>query len=419
MARQGARMPPGGGDQECRGFHRHTLRDAGRCVERSAHAMPTLRGHHGGQAVRMLERLAELWTHPWARQGITIALALLLAAIVRWLAHMLRRRLGGSHPVLADMLGQARAPMEWLLPLLALTIALRIAPQAGPPGLWRALQHLLLVALLSAATWLGVRCIGALERFAMRQYPLDIADNLRARRVLTQVRVLGRTASVIVVLIGLAAILMTLPGVRQLGASLLASAGLAGLALGFAAKPVLGNLIAGLQIALAQPIRLDDVVIIEGEWGRIEEITGTYVVVRIWDERRLVVPLNWFIENPFQNWTRTSAQLIGTVYLWLDYRMPLDPLREELQRLCKAAPEWDGRVCVLQVVEAGEHAMQLRALVSSADSGRGWDLRCRIREGLIAYIQRDYPQCLPRRRTEPVELATPPSPEAHAPLGER
>jgi hypothetical protein len=172
----------------------------------------------------------------------------------------------------------------------------------------------------------------------------------------------------------------------------------------------LGNLIAGLQIALAQPIRLDDVVIIEGEWGRIEEITGTYVVVRIWDERRLVVPLNYFIENPFQNWTRTTSQLIGSVFLWLDYRMPLEPLRAELQRLCKQAPQWDGRVCVLQVTDANEQAMQLRVLVSTVDSGTGWDLRCFVREGLIAFVQAHYPQHLPLRRTEFHQAETDASP---------
>jgi small-conductance mechanosensitive channel len=209
---------------------------------------------------------------------------------------------------------------------------------------------------------------------------------------------------------------LTIPGVRQVGTSLLASAGVAGLAVGFAAKPVLSNLIAGLQIALTQPIRLDDVVIIEGEWGRIQEITGTYVVVRIWDDRRLIVPLNWFMENPFQNWTRTSSQLLGSVFLWVDYGVPLEPLRQELQRLCDKAPEWDRRVCLLQVTDTNEKAMQLRVLVSTADSGRGWDLRCRVREGLLKFLQEHYPQCLPRLRGEfdTVSLrddpATPPAP---------
>lgn len=202
----------------------------------------------------------------------------------------------------------------------------------------------------------------------------------------------------IILFIGIALALMSFPAVRTIGTSLLASAGVAGLVVGFAARPALGNLIAGLQIALTQPIRLDDVVIVDGEWGRIEEIGGTFVVIRIWDQRRLVVPLQWFIEHPFQNWTRTSAEIIGTVFVWADYRLPLAPLRAELERLCKEAPEWDHRVCILQVTETTERAMQLRALVSSSDSGLNWDLRCKVREGLIEFIQQRYPDCLPQAR---------------------
>jgi small-conductance mechanosensitive channel len=203
-----------------------------------------------------------------------------------------------------------------------------------------------------------------------------------------------------VLLVGVASALMQFPSVRQFGTSLLASAGLAGLAAGIAARPVLANLIAGLQIGLTQPLRLDDVVIIQGEWGRIEEITSTYVVVRIWDERRLVVPLQWIIENPFQNWTRTSAELLGTVTLWLDYRVPLDSLRAELERICRAAPQWDQRVAAIQVVDTSERAMQVRCLVSAADSGKTWDLRCRVREALIDFLQSKHPDALPRLRTE-------------------
>jgi small-conductance mechanosensitive channel len=350
----------------------------------------------GAAKVAAMIPLIDFWhAHPWARLGATIVVALLLGALLHRLVYLVLRRLTRGRDVATDMLQRASAPMGWLVPLITLTVALRMSPMV--PGL---VQHVLLAALIGTATWLGVSCIGALESWMVREYPLDTADNLRARRVQTQARVLGRAGDVVLVLIGAALILMTIPGVRQIGTSLLASAGVAGLALGFAAKPVLGNLIAGLQIALAQPIRLDDVVIIEGEWGRIEEITGTYVVVRIWDERRLVVPLNYFIENPFQNWTRTTSQLIGSVFLWLDYRMPLEPLRAELQRLCKQAPQWDGRVCVLQVTDANEQAMQLRVLVSTVDSGTGWDLRCFVREGLIAFVQANYPQHLPLRRTE-------------------
>ena len=187
---------------------------------------------------------------------------------------------------------------------------------------------------------------------------------------------------------------------RQIGTSLLASAGLVGIVAGFAARPVLGNLIAGLQIGLSQPIRLDDVVIVEGEWGVVEEITGTYVVVRIWDQRRLVVPLQWWIEHPFQNWTRSSAELIGTVFLWVDYRMPLAPLRAALEQACKSSPDWDGRLALLQLTDTNEQAIQLRALVTSANASKNWDLRCHVREQLIDFVQREYPQYLPRLRAE-------------------
>ncbi|WP_235580743.1 mechanosensitive ion channel domain-containing protein [Rhodanobacter sp. Root179] len=353
-----------------------------------------------GRLDTMLSDFLSTWAaDPWARLGLALVAGLVLALLVRVVAHAALDRVATRQPVLSDILRRASGPMEWVLPLLALAICLRTWPASVSP-LFTLLQHLSLIALLGACTWLVVRCIGAFEDAAIRNHPMDVADNLRARRVVTQVRVLGRTADVIVIILGAAIILMTIPGVRQLGTSLLASAGVAGLAIGLAAKPVLSNLIAGLQIALTQPIRLDDVVIIEGEWGRIEEITGTYVVVRIWDERRLVVPLNWFIENPFQNWTRQSAQLIGTVYLKLDYRTPLAPLREELARLCDQSELWDRRVCILQVTDTDEHAMQLRALVSTSDSGRGWDLRCLVREGLIAFIQAHYPDALPRWRGE-------------------
>jgi small-conductance mechanosensitive channel len=184
---------------------------------------------------------------------------------------------------------------------------------------------------------------------------------------------------------------------------LLASAGVVGIVAGIAARPVFSNLIAGLQIALAQPFRFDDVLIVQGEWGRVEEITGTYVVLKIWDERRLIIPLQWFIENPFQNWTRSNAQIIGTVVVWVDYRMPLAPLREAAQRACEVAPEWDQRLCLLQLVEAGERSMQLRVLVTSSNSSLNWDLRCKVREALVDVMQRDYPQHLPLMRAELAE----------------
>ena len=260
--------------------------------------------------------------------------------------------------------------------------------------------HVIAVAVLLGLTWLAIAAVGAAQRRVLRRYPVDIEDNLQARRVQTQARVLGRLARFTIGLVGISLALMTFPAVRQLGTTLLASAGIIGLVAGIAAKPVFGNLIAGLQIALSQPIRLDDVVIVEDEWGRVEEISATYVVVRVWDERRLVVPLQWFIEHPFQNWTRTTAQLLGDATLWLDYRTPMAVVRAQLQEICEADPRWDGRVCVAQVTDTDRHAIQVRLLVSARNSGDLFDLRCAVRECMLAYLEREHPAALPRLRAD-------------------
>ena len=278
-----------------------------------------------------------------------------------------------------------------------------------PSADWALSRHLLVILVLAALAWVGVRAVRAVERRLLRQHPVDVADNLRARRVQTQARVISGIVQGAIILVAVALALMTFPAIRQLGTTLLASAGVLGLVAGFAAKPVFGNLIAGLQIALAQPIRLDDVVIVQGEWGRVEEINATYVVVRIWDERRLVVPLQWFIENPFENWTRTTAQLLGTAFLWLDYRTPMTDVREALQRICSTDERWDGRVCVAQVTDTSESTVQVRLLVSARNSGELFDLRCAVRERMIEYLECAHPEALPRQR---VDLLRAPAAEA-------
>lgn len=332
---------------------------------------------------------------------LAAAIAVVLALLVHAVGGAVLLRLTQSAPVAASVARECRAPARLLLPLIALQAVWQGAPDDFP--LIGGVRHVNGLLLLAALTWLGLRAVRGVARGLIGLHPIDVADNLSARRVHTQTRMLARIASFTVLLSGLALMLMTFPGARQFGASLLASAGLVGLVAGIAARPIFSNLIAGLQIALAQPIRLDDVLVVQGEWGRVEEITGTYVVLRIWDERRLVIPLQWFIENPFQNWTRTSASIIGTVFLWVDYRMPLEPLRAEAQRVCEVAPEWDRRLCKLQVVEAGERSIQLRLLVSSAASGLNWDLRCKVREALVDFMQREYPQHLPMTRAELAE----------------
>lgn len=333
-----------------------------------------------------------VWCGPIAASLVGILIALIAhQVLVRIVARALRRSPSALHVAVA-----ARRPVSVLLPLIALQVVWQGASDKLPSI--ATIRHGLTVLLLACLTWLVARCMHGIYDAVAASHPTSAVDNLQARRLQTQARVLSRVASAGVVLVGASLILMTFPEVRQIGQSLLASAGLVGIVAGFAAKPVLGNLIAGLQIGLTQPIRLDDVVVVEGEWGWIEEITGAYVVVRIWDQRRLVVPLQWWVEHPFQNWTRSSADLLGTVFLWVDYRMPLQPLRDELDRLCRSTPLWDGRVSLLQVTEAGEHAMQLRCLVTSADSPKNWDLRCLVREGLIEFIQREHPDHLPTFR---------------------
>jgi len=345
--------------------------------------------------------MASSWLSYVPTPELRVVLAALLAALVlalvtKWLIVLLLR-ITQSFTFPRELLLHAKAPLRLLLPLLGMQTVW--SASSDEIFFINAARHLTSLAIIGSVTWLGLRAVNAVQQIILLHNPVNISDNLRARRIQTQTRVLVRTLSALVMIFGFSAMLMTFPSARQFGASLLASAGLAGLAVGFAAKPVLGNLIAGLQIALTQPIRLDDVVIVENEWGRIEEITGTYVVVRIWDERRLIVPLQWFIENPFQNWTRMTSSIIGSVTLWVDYSTPLEPLRREMARLCDEVPElWDKRVLGLQVIDSSERGIQLRVLASSADSSRNWDLRCYLRENLITFISCNYPHCLPQLR---------------------
>lgn len=336
---------------------------------------------------------------PWLSTLIAAVLAVCVVLLIRWVGLIILRRVSKSFVLARQLILRAEQPTLWLMPLMSLQAVWTSAPD--DLLMINTVRHLNGMLVTACLTWLGLRCVKAVATTMTIKHPLDIEDNLAARRIQTQVRVLVQCLNVLVLIFGIALILMTFPAVRQIGTSLLASAGLAGLAAGFAAKPVLGNLIAGLQIAISQPIRIDDVVIVEGEWGRIEEITGTYVVVKIWDERRMVVPLQYFIEKPFQNWTRSTSSIIGSVFLWVDYSVPLEALRAETRRLCEEIPHlWDGRVEVLQVTDTSDKAMQLRILLSSVDSSRNWDARCYVRERLITFVNNRYPECLPQLRAE-------------------
>lgn len=311
---------------------------------------------------------------------------------------LLRFAARADTPLHQTLVHRWRSPAKLLLPLLSVLFAL--PSLSFPVEIASLLQHLCSLALIAAISWLLAATILGLQELLLRRYDITASDNLKARAVSTQVNVLVKIVMVLILIIAGSTMLMTFDKVRQVGMSLLASAGIAGIIIGFAAQRSLATFIAGIQIAITQPIRLDDVVVVEGEWGRIEEITLTYVVVCIWDLRRLVLPITYFLEKPFQNWTRVSADLLGTVTLHCDYRVPVTAVRAELEHILIGNELWDGKVCGLVVVDATDKTVVLRALVSSKNSGNSWDLRCYVREKLVEFMQRDYPDCLPRLRAE-------------------
>jgi small-conductance mechanosensitive channel len=254
------------------------------------------------------------------------------------------------------------------------------------------------ILLIVSLSWAAIVFIRIAKLIFLENYDVSVEDNLRSRKFQTQFNILERILDFLIVIISIGLILMLFEEVKRIGVSLFASAGIAGVIIGLAAQRVIGAVLAGIQIAITQPIRLDDVVIIEGEWGRIEEITLTYTVVRIWDQRRLIVPSTYFFEKPFQNWTRTSAEILGTVFIYTDYHVSFEALRKELTRLLESTPLWDKKVNVLQVTDAKERSIEIRALMSAKDSGTAWNLRVFIREKLIEFLQKNYPESLPKTR---------------------
>ncbi|MGI4743924.1 MAG: mechanosensitive ion channel family protein [Janthinobacterium lividum] len=303
-------------------------------------------------------------------------------------------------------LGRAAA---FFVPVLLLAVLLPLAPLA--PGPLEVVRRVVGIASISTFAWGLMRTIDVLEDLVLAHYSLNQANNLPVRKLLTQLQFVKKIGVSLVFFVALALVLMSFATVRRIGAGLLTSAGIASVIVGFAAQRSLSNLLAGFQLAFTQPIRIDDVLVVEGEWGRVEEITFTNVIIKLWDERRLVLPLDYFIEKPFQNWTRTSSQLLGTVFLYADYTIPVEAVRAELARIVAATPRWDERVCLLQVTDVKERTLELRALVSAADASTAFELRCEVREKLVAFVQQHYPECLPKTRTV---VAVPGSPPAAA-----
>lgn len=347
--------------------------------------------------------------------GLVLALSLAGLTAHGLALRALRRAAGGAGGAFWPMaLDLARGPARLAVVLLALELAR--AAQPLPEALQDIVQKGVALCWIGLFAWLALALGGILARFLQRRHDIKTGDNLQARKILTQVTMFRRIFTALVTLLTLAAVLMVFDATRGIGASVLASAGIAGAVAGLSAQKFLATILAGAQIAFTQPIRLDDVVVVEGEWGRVEEITLTYVVVRIWDQRRLMVPVTYFLDKPVQNWTRASAEILGTVLLHVDYRAPVPAIRGELERLCReeAGDLWDGRVCGLQVVEAGPAALQLRALVSSADSSRNWDLRCLVRERLVDFLRRHHSESLPRARVHfTQDVPGPPEEQTH------
>jgi small-conductance mechanosensitive channel len=334
----------------------------------------------------------------WQSAVIISIMILAGTVLIHVILFRILKRLGRrtEKPVFRLVREKSRKPSLGLLLTLALYIIIfAFAPENELVDL---VKHLLKLLVILFVTWFLIAAIKLGRDVVLLRYDIDQKDNLKARRMYTQLRIMERILIFAVIVISVSVALMTFEQIRRVGVSLFASAGVAGIILGFAAQRMIGNVLAGFQIAISQPIRIDDVVIVENEWGWIEEINLTYVVVRIWDKRRLIVPTTYFIEKPFQNWTRVSADILGTVFIYTDYTVPVDKLREELTRVLESDPNWDRKVNVLQVTNSTERTMELRALMSAADSPSAWDLRVHVREKLIAFLQKNYPESLPRSR---------------------
>lgn len=330
------------------------------------------------------------------------AIAIGLAIVVALLAHRgamgLLRRVAARTSSSSDNLILARIalPTRWIAIGIAISFAQRAVPLPGwVAALWQQAAGFIVPGLIG---WLAIAIIRGMSDIAFVHADISVADNLQARRRRTRVTILTRIAIFLAVFLTVCMMLLSIPGVRSVGVTLMASAGLAGLAVGAAAQPALKNLIAGIQLAFTEPIRIDDVVIVEGEWGRIEEIRLTYVVIRIWDDRRLVVPVSKFLEDSFQNWTRSSAQLLGSVMLYVDPSADIDRIRARAGEIVEANERWDRRFWNLQVTDAKPDCIELRVLVTAADASTAFDLRCEIREALTGFIARELPEALVRHR---------------------
>jgi small-conductance mechanosensitive channel len=335
-------------------------------------------------------------TLTWTLAAAVGAMALALIAVA--VVHAGVVRAGRRSLISAELAAHGHRPFQIFAALLTGRTVLQLSPVAfeGRDGV----LHLLGIVLIVAGAWLVGSVLLALEDVAEERFRVDVPDNRAARRIRTQVVMVRRITVAATVVVALGVSMMTFPEVRAIGASLLASAGVIGIVAALAAQSVLGNVIAGLQLAFSDAVRLDDVVVVEGEWARVEEITLSHVVLQIWDDRRLILPTSYFTTKPYQNWTRTKAEVLGTVDFDLDWMVDVARLRKELEEAVDVHPKWDRRVCQLQVTGATDGVIRLRALVSAADAGALWDLRCGVREHIVSWVRDEQPSALPRTRAE-------------------
>jgi small-conductance mechanosensitive channel len=329
---------------------------------------------------------------------LTFVIGRLLTRLALALLQKLSLMIESEKAIAALNHDRCRKPLSWLFPAFTLRFLspLLMLPESLVPMFRQALA----LWIIAGLTYLAIIITAIVIDIFLSNYDLQARDNLSARTIHTQLRVIQRLVDFTILVIALASFLMTFEKVREVGVSLLASAGVVGIIIGFSAQKCISTIIAGIQIALTQPIRLDDVVVVENEWGWIEEITLTYVVVRIWDLRRLVLPISYFIEKPFQNWTRVSADLLGSVFLYTDYTVDVEKLREKFKAFLEQSPLWDKKVCAMQVTNTNEKGMEIRALLSTEDSSKAFTLRCQVREELIKFLQNEYPASLPRMRVQ-------------------
>jgi small-conductance mechanosensitive channel len=342
-----------------------------------------------------------IWSNlfePWAWNLIIIALALVIGFIIKFVITSLLHYYKGNndYSLMRSAILHLGPALNHFLPLLILNLMLPVLKL--DKIIFNFISRTMEILLVASFAGVLISSLNVLQDYVFNVYNLNKDDNLKERKIRTQLQFIRKIIIVMIILITVAIILLSFDNVRKIGAGLLTGVGIGSIIIGFAAQKSLGNILAGFQIAFTQPIRIDDVLVVEGEWGRIEDITLTYVVLNIWDQRRLILPITYFIEKPFQNWTRTTSELLGTVFLYVDYTFPVDELRTELTRLLNLSALWDKRVGILQVTDAKEKTIELRALVSARNSSQAFDLRCYVRENLIKFIRERYPSSLPKIR---------------------